>query len=79
MLTSVGIPDGGIAQPASGRRLETAKTAASARERMNVPAIRMAFPFFRAGVARRSAPFNEFGDGMSAAARLRIAQNLIDN
>jgi len=42
MLPAVGIPDGGISQPASGRRLKIAKIAAIARERASLD--RMAFP-----------------------------------
>ena len=44
MLASVGIPEGGISQPARGRRLKTARIAAMNRERMSLTPNRMAFP-----------------------------------
>jgi hypothetical protein len=44
MSAAVGIPDGGIAQPAMGRRLRTAKIDAIGGERMNLAPERMAIP-----------------------------------
>jgi hypothetical protein len=68
MLASDGIPEGGISQPLSGRRLKIAKTAAIARERMSLTPDRMAFPLSRDGARPSGAlgRFNEFAGDVRA-------------
>jgi hypothetical protein len=44
MFASVGIPEGGIVQPARARRVKIAKVAAIAGERISLAPERMAFP-----------------------------------
>ena len=50
MLASVGMPEGGIAQPASGAKLRSARAVAMNRERMSLD--RMAFPLLNRRLGR---------------------------
>jgi hypothetical protein len=62
MSAAVGMPEGGMAQLASGRKHMTAR--ANARERMSLTQSRIAFTFIRPG--RQYPPFNEFARRLSA-------------
>ena len=50
MLASVGMPEGGMAQPASGAKLRSARAVAMNRERMSLD--RMAFPLLNRRLGR---------------------------
>jgi hypothetical protein len=75
MLAAVGTPEGGISQPARGRRLRIAKIAAIARERMSVTPDGMGSPFVEAAPKPRGAVgrFSEIDGRMSARARVNNA------
>ena len=66
MLAAVGMPEGGIAQPARGSKVKMANVAAIAGERMSLAPSRMAFPL-SSRAARRFQWFSEFARRMSAS------------
>src|SRR5580693_1071688 len=71
MLASVGIPEGGISQPARGSREKTERIAAMNRERMSPTPNCMAFPLVEPAPKEPSA-FGRFSESdccMSAVAR----------